>query len=100
MFFIISKFLFQEIPLENNFIFFQAYGWQCTDCDKDPSEPFHYDKKIIDFDAPRSSRYLFCYQRPLGAVLVDESLLFILLTNENLDHGKKNEVSVSLFFAK
>jgi hypothetical protein len=31
----------------------KQYGWQCSECDKDPSEPFQTPKQVIDLSAPR-----------------------------------------------
>ena len=31
----------------------KQYGWQCSECDKDPSEPFQTPKEVIDLTAPR-----------------------------------------------
>jgi hypothetical protein len=31
----------------------KQYGWQCSECDKDPSEPFQTPKQVIDLTAPR-----------------------------------------------
>jgi hypothetical protein len=33
----------------------KQYGWQCSECDKDPSEPFQTPKQVIDLSAPRYS---------------------------------------------
>merc|ERR1740128_1385749 len=34
----------------------KQYGWQCSECDKDPSEPFSFDQLHVDVEAPRASR--------------------------------------------